>query len=212
LRSPVVERSSPLIFGDDDLCALDPDLLIAGLPADAIPALTLPNMVSVGAEGAEYLFDFDRVLGVVVNGEARAYPHNILWYHEIVNDRIGDTWISVTFCPLTGLGLVFDPFVDGNLLELGVSGLLFAELGGTLVGPLGGKIVLDAIAGSNGSIQGVNVSNDEREIVYLQPTVNYQITPSFLMEVAARVPLRGQNFPAGPQFMVAVFHRPAGGN
>jgi hypothetical protein len=169
-------------------------------------------MVSVGAEGAEYLFDFDRVLGVVVNGEARAYPHNILWYHEIVNDRIGDTWISVTFCPLTGLGLVFDPFVDGNLLELGVSGLLFAELGGTLVGPLGGKIVLDAIAGSNGSIQGVNVSNDEREIVYLQPTVNYQITPSFLMEVAARVPLRGQNFPAGPQFMVAVFHRPAGGN
>ncbi|HAC05232.1 MAG TPA: hypothetical protein DCF71_05095, partial [Gemmatimonadetes bacterium] len=33
-------------------------------------------MVSVGAEGAEYLFDFDRVLGVVVNGEARAYPHN----------------------------------------------------------------------------------------------------------------------------------------
>jgi hypothetical protein len=212
LRSPVVERSSPLIFGDDDLCALDPDLLIAGLPADAIPALTLPNMVSVGAEGAEYLFDFDRVLGVVVNGEARAYPHNILWYHEIVNDRIGDTWISVTFCPLTGLGLVFDPFVDGNLLELGVSGLLFAELGGTLVGPLGGKIVLDAIAGSNGSIQGVNVSNDEREIVYLQPTVNYQITPSFLLEVAARVPLRGQNFPAGPQFMVAVFHRPAGGN
>ena len=95
-----MERSSPLIFGDDDLCALDPDLLIAGLPADAIPALTLPNMVSVGAEGAEYLFDFDRVLGVVVNGEARAYPHNILWYHEIVNDRIGDTWISVTFLSL----------------------------------------------------------------------------------------------------------------
>ena len=71
---------------------------------------------------------------------------------------------------------------------------------------------LDAIAGSNGSIQGVNVSNDEREIVYLQPTVNYQMTPSFLLEVAARVPLCGQNFPAGPQFMVAVFHRPAGGN
>ncbi len=56
------------------------------------------------------------------------------------------------------------------------------------------------------------MSNDEREIVYLQPTVNYQMTPSFLLEVAARVPLCGQNFPAGPQFMVAVFHRPAGGN
>jgi len=54
------------------------------------------------------------------------------------------------------------------------------------------------------------VSNDEREIVYLQPTVNYQITSAFLLEAAVRVPLRGQNFPAGPQFMVAVFHRPVG--
>jgi hypothetical protein len=44
-----------------------------------------------------------------------------------VNDRIGDTWISATVCPLTGSGLVFDPFVDGNILELGVSGLLFAN-------------------------------------------------------------------------------------
>lgn len=87
---------------------------------------------------------------------------------------------------------------------------LLAELGGTFLGPLGGKIVLDAIFGSNGSIQGVNVSNDEREIVYLQPTVNYQITSAFLLEAAVRVPLRGQNFPAGPQFMVAVFHRPVG--
>lgn len=87
-----------------------------------------------------------------------------------------------------------------------------AELGGTLVGPLGGKIVLDAIFGSNGSVQGVRVSNDEREIVYLQPTVNYQITPSFLLEAAARLPLRGQNFPAGRQLMIALFHRPATGN
>jgi len=87
---------------------------------------------------------------------------------------------------------------------------LLAELGGTLAGgPFGGKSVLDAIFGSTGSVQGVRVSNDEREIMYLQPTINYQITPSFLLEGAVRVPLSGRNFPAGPQFMIAVFHRPA---
>ena len=56
----------------------------------------------------EYLRPDDLVLGVVINGEARAYPHNIGWWHEIVNDKIGGRAISVTFCPLTGTGLVFD--------------------------------------------------------------------------------------------------------
>ena len=69
------------------LCSLDPDLLVSILPPDAIPALTLPEMVSPDDPGAQYLFDFDRVLGVVVNGEARAYPHNILWHHEIVREQ-----------------------------------------------------------------------------------------------------------------------------
>ncbi len=84
-------------------------------------------MVPWNDPGADYLLDHDRVLGVFVNGEARAYPHNILWYHEIVNDRIGGDWISVTFCPLTGSGLAFDPILDGTRLDLGVSGLLFAN-------------------------------------------------------------------------------------
>jgi hypothetical protein len=43
-------------------------------------------MVSANSDDAAYVFDFDRLLGVVVNGEARAYPHNILWHHEIIND------------------------------------------------------------------------------------------------------------------------------
>ena len=118
----------PLVGTDGDpLCSLDQDLLVAIVAPNAIPALALPDMVSANAPEAQYLFDFDRVLGVVVNGEARAYPHNILWHHEIVNDRIGDTWISATFCPLTGSGIVFDPFVNGLRLDLGVSGLLFAN-------------------------------------------------------------------------------------
>ena len=66
----------------------------------------------------------DLVLGLVVNGVARAYPENIGWWHEIVNDEIGGRSVSVTFCPLTGTGLAFEA-ADGGPLELGVSGRLF---------------------------------------------------------------------------------------
>ena len=110
-----------------NLCDLDRDLLISVLAPNAIPALTGPPMVAADDPDAGYLFDTDRVLGVVINGEARAYPHNILWHHEIVNDLIGDTWITVSFCPLTGSGLAFDPHVGADRLNVGVSGLLFAN-------------------------------------------------------------------------------------
>ena len=54
--------------------------------ADCIPALTDPSSVGAGDSGASYLVESDIVLGVVINGEAKAYPHNIGWWHEIVND------------------------------------------------------------------------------------------------------------------------------
>jgi hypothetical protein len=97
-------------------------ILSGGPPKDGIPALTNPPF----APDASYLSDEDLVLGVVINGVARAYPHNIGWWHEIVNDEIGGEFITVTFCPLTGTGLVFDATDDnGEQFELGVSGLLF---------------------------------------------------------------------------------------
>lgn len=117
---------------DDARCSLEPNYIKGVVPPDFIPALTLPTMVAADApssdvENVSYLFDSDRVLGIVLNGEARAYPHKVLEHHEIVNDRVGDTWVSVTFCPLTGSGLAFDPHIDGQRLDLGVSGLVFAN-------------------------------------------------------------------------------------
>jgi hypothetical protein len=67
----------------------------------------------------------DLVLGIEVNGEARAYPHNVLWWHEVVNDFMGGSPVLVTFCPLTGSGLVFSPLINARLQNFGVSGLLF---------------------------------------------------------------------------------------
>ncbi|MEM7415455.1 MAG: DUF3179 domain-containing protein [Gemmatimonadota bacterium] len=111
----------------DIVCDLDNNLLFASLAPNAIPAINNPPLVDPDDVSVDYLFDTDKVLGVVINGEARAYPHNVLWHHEIVNDEIAGTRISVTFCPLTGSGLGFSPELAGRSLDVGVSGLLFAN-------------------------------------------------------------------------------------
>ncbi len=99
------------------------DQMLPVVPRDAIPAITDPGM---STSLPLYLQEDDLVFGVVINGEARAYPHNIGWRHEIVNDVVGGHPVCVTFCPLTGTGLVFDgERPDGSRLSLGVSGLLY---------------------------------------------------------------------------------------
>ena len=97
-----------------------------GVGKDGIPALTDPSTVTRFSSETSYLQDSDLVLGVVTHGEARAYPHNILWHHEIVNDQIGGYPVIVALCPLTGTGMVFSGRGEGaERLKLGVSGLLF---------------------------------------------------------------------------------------
>lgn len=120
---------TPFTFGDPELpsCDLPVDFLTYSVPPDAIPSLLQPEMVTIGHPGAEYMRDEDRVLGIVIQGQPRAYPHKILWHHEIVSDRVGDVPVAATFCPLTGSGLVFDPVLAGEELDIGVSGLLFAN-------------------------------------------------------------------------------------
>lgn len=93
-----------------------------GVGKDGIPALTDPNFVN--ANEADYLADPDRVIGLQVDGQAYAVPHNILWWHEIANLNFDAVQVAVTYCPLTGSSLAFDrAVIDGA--EFGVSGLLF---------------------------------------------------------------------------------------
>lgn len=72
-----------------------------GPPPDGIPAIEEPSFNEAG-DPPTHLDADDPVFGVVMNGEAKAYPqYNLVW-HEIVNDVIAGEAVSVTYCPLTG--------------------------------------------------------------------------------------------------------------
>ncbi|MBW1885535.1 MAG: DUF3179 domain-containing protein [Deltaproteobacteria bacterium] len=97
--------------------------ILAGGPArDGIPALDDPT--TLPAERADWSSD-ERILGVVLAGQARAYPVAVLNWHELVNDTLGGEPILVSFCPLCGTGMVFERRVGGAVRRFGVSGLLY---------------------------------------------------------------------------------------
>ncbi len=99
------------------------ELISGGPPRDGIPSIDSPTFVSL-EEAAEWLADNEPVIAVEMEGEARAYPLQILTWHEIVNDEFGDVPVLVTFCPLCNSALVFDRRVEGEVYEFGTSGLL----------------------------------------------------------------------------------------
>ncbi|NNF28519.1 MAG: DUF3179 domain-containing protein [Gemmatimonadetes bacterium] len=96
-----------------------------GVDRDGVPSLTNPLLTSPESpEGLGYLEPSDRVVGVVLGGQAMAIPHNIFWHHEIVNLDLESGPVTVSYCPLTGSALAFGrEAVNGQ--EFGVSGLLY---------------------------------------------------------------------------------------
>ncbi len=103
-------------------CLVPQSELFAAAAPDSIPALTDPATVSADSST---LSPDDIVIGVVQNGEARAYPLRIMWWHEIVNDVLGGVAMAITYCPLTGSSLIYDPMLEGQRVIFGTSGLLF---------------------------------------------------------------------------------------
>jgi len=100
------------------------DELIPGGPGkDGIPSIDHPEFISTDA-AQSWISNKEPVIAVDYEGEVRAYPLQILIWHEIVNDRIKGKPIMVTFCPLCYSALVFERRVDGKVLEFGVSGFL----------------------------------------------------------------------------------------
>jgi Protein of unknown function (DUF3179) len=97
------------------------EIISGGPPRDGIPSIDAPTFVPVAE--AE-LSDREPVIGLIVDGDARAYPLRILIWHEIVNDVVGGVPVAVTYCPLCNTGLVFDRRVGGQVLEFGTTGKL----------------------------------------------------------------------------------------
>lgn len=73
----------------------------------------------------QYLRPSDFGLGVVVGGEAKFYPFDILAYHQVVNDLKDDLALVITYCPICGSGVVYESELNGTREEFGVSGKYF---------------------------------------------------------------------------------------
>lgn len=75
------------------------------LPCNCIPAADNPPVTD--ADGADYLSDDAVVFGVVINGEARAYPRSTMEVREMVNDTLGGRDIGMPYCTLCGSAQVY---------------------------------------------------------------------------------------------------------
>ncbi len=129
------------------------EIQAGGPPKNGIPALDHPTFVSA-SEAERSLKDQDIILGVESRGAAKAYPVRILNWHEVVNDDVGEQPVLISWCPLCGSGLVYDPRANGRRHTFAVSGLLYRQnllffdyeteslwsqlRGGAVAGPLAG--------------------------------------------------------------------------
>jgi len=108
---------------DTSKSLIDLEAILSGGPGkDGIPAINDPKFTSIDEAG----FD-DDTLGVLVSfdGVQRYYPYNILVWHEIVNDSIGDNKYAVSFCPLCGSAILYNREIGDETVRFGVSGLLY---------------------------------------------------------------------------------------
>jgi hypothetical protein len=119
--------ASPVAEGEDagNLSAgFDKSQIVSVLPPDGIPALTDPPFEAVS--DVDWLTSEEPVIAVEQNGDARAYPLQIMTWHEIVNNTVGGVPVAVTFCPLCNTAYAFHrPEVDGKVTTFGTSGKLY---------------------------------------------------------------------------------------
>jgi len=94
-----------------------------GPPPDGIPSIDDPIFQS--ASSVDWLSPTEAVLALEIDGESRAYPIQVLTWHELVNDTIGDTPVTVSYCPLCNSALAYDRRLGERILDFGTSGSLF---------------------------------------------------------------------------------------
>ena len=99
------------------------ELMSGGPPPDGIPPIDSPTFLR--AADVDFLADNEPVMAVEIGGDARAYPVQVLIWHEIVNDTVGGIPVAVTYCPLCNSAVAYDRRVGERVLDFGTSGLLW---------------------------------------------------------------------------------------
>jgi len=99
------------------------DLKRGGPPPDGIPSIDRPRFHRIA--DVDFLRDNEPVFVLEIDGDARAYPLQIMMFHEIVNDTVGGVPVAVTYCPLCNSAFAHDRRIGARVLEFGVSGALW---------------------------------------------------------------------------------------
>jgi hypothetical protein len=99
------------------------EILSGGPPKDAIPAIDNPKFVSVESANA-WLKPNEPVIQLIIGDEVKAYPIQILMWHEIANDSVGGVPVVVSFCPLCNTAIVYGRTVGEKVLDFGTTGRL----------------------------------------------------------------------------------------
>lgn len=103
---------------------IDPSLLIAPQRPDGIFPIDLPTFAPIDELDYE-IADTEAVVAIEINGDARAFPIQLMIWHEIVNTEVGGVPVTVTFCPLCNSALTFDRRLGERTLDFGTSGELY---------------------------------------------------------------------------------------
>jgi hypothetical protein len=127
---------------------------------DGIQSIDAPKFDDVATANVVYRDD-SPVIQFELNGDARAYPLDILTWHEIVNDIVGGVPVAVTFCPLCNTAIAFERVVSGGqleeplTLEFGTSGVLrnsdlvmYDRTTQSLWQQIGGKALVGGLVGA----------------------------------------------------------------
>jgi Protein of unknown function (DUF3179) len=104
------------------------EITSGGPRKDGIPAIDKPVFERPKAASA-WLGPREPVILVAQGDDVRAYPLQILIWHEIVNDAVGGIPVAITFCPLCNTAIAFDRRAGGRTLDFGTTGKLrFSDL------------------------------------------------------------------------------------
>ena len=125
--SPAEDVPSALDDPDDDSFP-EPlintaDLLSGGPPPDGIPAIDKPKFLA--PDQVDFVEDQEPVMALEIGDDARAYPLQVMTWHEIVNDTVDGVPVAVTYCPLCNTAIAYDRRLGDRVLDFGTSGMLY---------------------------------------------------------------------------------------